>query len=168
MPDFPIRSLQFKDANNLNFTSIDTMSLLAIDSETRDFTKVAIDAVIENKITSDVILEGMQFIQKADKYFHIIKDYTSAELASLNTIDVNLSKINADPNTICAACSTTCISVSMEITGSVGCKACNTACVDGCNTNCGSVCAIACDTMCFGTCKGSATLVEDSAESYGG
>ena len=170
MADFPIRSLQFKDANNLNFTNIDTMSLLAIDSGTRDFTKLDIDTLIEYKITSDIITEGIIFELKSDKYYHIAKDYTSRELVALNNINNYTLNIVDASRASCAGCSSTCISVAMNATGYVGCKACTSACVDGCNSNCGSICSTACDSICWGTCKGSATiqLSYDSAEFYSG
>jgi hypothetical protein len=157
MADFPIRSLQFKDANNLNFTNIDTIALLAIDNDTRDFTRIDIDYLIETKIISDLATEGISFELKADKYYHIAKDYTTRELVSLNSINNYLYNIIDDTKASCAGCSTTCISVSMSASTSLSCKACSGVCVDGCNSNCGAICSTSCDTICWGTCKNTGT-----------
>lgn len=166
MADFPIRSLQFKDANNLNFTSIDTITLLAIDNNTRDFTRADIDDLLSYKITSDLMAEGMIFAQKSDKYFHIIKDYTSRELVSLNSINIYTDNALSSSIASCNSCSSSCISVSMEATNPTSCKACSGVCVDGCNSNCGSICSSACDTICWGTCKGSSELLTSEAIFY--
>ena len=166
MADFPIRSLQFKDANNLNFTNIDTIALLAVDSGTRDFTRIDVDKLIEFKITSDLITEGIIFELKADKYYHIAKDYTSRELVALNSINIYTNNIINENKATCINCSGTCISVSMSASYSSSCNACSGACIDGCNTNCGSICSVACDTICWGTCKNTETLLTDSAEVY--
>lgn len=175
MSEFPIRSLQFKNANDLNFTDLETIQLLGIDSGTKDFTRVPIDNIIANKITSDLLTEGMGFELKSDKYFHIIKDYTTQELMSLNFIDTYTLNIVDNSKATCTSCSTTCISVGMAATGYAGCKACGSACVDTCNSSCGSYCSTECETICWGTCSStctnvvsSANLIDDSAEFYGG
>jgi hypothetical protein len=93
MPDFTIRSLQFKNANTVNFTNSANFTLLGVNTDSTEFTRINPDLLFDNKLRNG---EGIVFTKDSvNKYTTISRDYTTEELQKLNLIDIYLQKIVA-------------------------------------------------------------------------
>ena len=116
MPEFSIRSLQFKNAANLSFSSMSTLDLLIFDRTNNDFGKIRLDTLLDPNngiIVSDVHTDGTVFSYNlTDRKYHISKDYTDVELRQLNLVNIYLG--NMSNTSVCSSCSSSCI----HLTGS--------------------------------------------------
>lgn len=148
MADFNIRSIKFKNANTLDFTNVNNLEIISLDTSTSNFAKIPINDIITNKIKADV---GAIFeYNSLDKYFHIGKDYTDAELYSLNAIADGVIAASRDwTSGGCteASCSSSCIALATH-------ASCANSCSGGCNTTSTgkAVCTL---SSCSGSCMSS-------------
>lgn len=114
MADFSIRSLQFKNAASLTFSSLNALDVLVYDRGASDFGKVRLDTLLDPSsgvIISDVHTDGIVFdYNLTDRKHHISKDYTDIELGQLNLIRVYLE--NMSNSNVCSSCSSSCIHIA--------------------------------------------------------
>ena len=146
MADFTIRSLKFRNANRLDFTNVDTLEFIAVDSNTSDFAKIPVNVLVSNKIKAD---NGVIFEYRSDKYYHIGKDYTDAELIQLNTISTALDNMLRAGCTD-SDCNSSCASLSTSATN------CNNSCEFGCNAS-----SIGNETCTLSSCNASCVSVSN-------
>ena len=117
MDEFSIRSIEFKNVNDLPTGDPAVTTLVGVNTNLKDFVKVPMDNLITDKLTADPTpaVSGITLIfNTSDRKYHIGKDYTSVELTHLNAIDTYLQRAT---NSGCheGACTNYCVAVATSV-----------------------------------------------------
>ena len=149
MPDFNIRSLQFENANTVDFTTSSNFTLLGVNDDNNKFARVNVDLLFSSTFRNG---DGIVFtVDAVNKYTTISRDYTTEELTKLNQIDIYLKNMIVSDCTY-SGCYGGCIATAASP------SACNSDCTAGCNST--SIGATTCTlSNCVASCMAVGTMV---------